>query len=94
VDELPVGEAENPKTQPLKMGVSSAVALEGGAVSVVSPRIGLDHHSLVGPVEVHFVWADGRVHLRAGQAVTATKAEEETLQLAAAELFLGSQPTG
>ncbi len=88
MDELPVGEAENPKTQPLKMGVSSAVALEGGAVSVVSPRVGLDHHSLVVPEEVHFVLADARVHLRAGQAVTATEAEEEAFELAAAEFFL------
>jgi hypothetical protein len=56
VDELPVGEAENPKTLPLKMGVSSAIALEGGAVSVVSPRVSLDHHSLVGPEEGQAGW--------------------------------------
>jgi hypothetical protein len=32
--------------------------------------------------------ADARVHLRAGQAVTATEAEEEAFELAAAEFFL------
>ena len=86
MDELPVGEAENPKTQPLKMGVSSAVALEGGAVSVVSPRVGLDHQRAIAPEEVDLVGAEPGIHLRLGKAVAAPDAQEQSLELAASEV--------
>jgi hypothetical protein len=76
------------------MGVSSAVALEGGAVSVVSPRVGLDDDVLLAPKKIHFVRSDAHVHLWLGKAVTATEAEEEAFELATAELFLGPKLIG
>jgi hypothetical protein len=86
--QLSVGEAQDAKTQALKVDVSGSVPLKGGAVAVVTPGVRLDDHALVTPEEIHFVRADARVHLWLGKAVSAAKASKDPLELAARELGL------
>jgi hypothetical protein len=85
---LPVGEAENPKPEALKVGVAGAVGLERGPIAVVAEAVGLDDQPAVPPEEVHFVPAYAGVHLRLGKAVAATEAQEDSLELAAGEVGL------
>ena len=70
------------------MGVPGAVALERGAVAVVAKAIRLDDQAAVAPEEVDLVRADECVDLWLGKAVAAAEAEEESLELAAGEVFV------
>jgi hypothetical protein len=86
-----MGEAQDPKTQALKVGVSGAVALEGRAVAVVAKPVGLHDQAAVTPEEVDFVWPDASVHLWPGKAVAAAEAQEGPLELAAGEVRLAPE---
>jgi hypothetical protein len=86
-----VRDAEDTKTQALKMSVPGAVALERGAVGVVAKAVGLNDHLPITPEEVDLVPTDARVHLWLGKAVATTDAEEETLELAAREVVFPLQ---
>lgn len=60
--------------------VASAVALEGGAMPVEGPAIGLDQESLPRPVGVRLVAEDGDVGLRPREVVLLTECEEAILE--------------
>src|SRR4051812_43085201 len=81
-----MGQAEDAKTQALKVGVPSAVALEGGSVAVVAEPVGLDDQAAVAPDEVDLVWPGAGIHLGHWKAVAPAERQEESLQLAAGEV--------
>jgi hypothetical protein len=78
-----MGEAQSAKTQALKVGVPSAVPLEGGPIAVVLEAVGLHDQAPVAPEEVDLVWPDSSVHLGLGKAVAAAEGEKDALELAA-----------
>jgi hypothetical protein len=86
-----MGEAKDAKTQALKMGVPSAVALKSRAVTVMPEAVGLDDQAAIAPEEVDLEPIDPGVHLRRWKAVPATEAPKEALQFAAGEVFVRSE---
>jgi hypothetical protein len=83
-----VRKAQDAITQALKVGVSGSVTLEGGAIAVVAPGVGLHDHTLLPPEEVDFVPSNTRINLGLGKAVATAEAEHELLQFASRELLL------
>jgi hypothetical protein len=81
-----VREAEDAKTQALKVDIPGAIALESITVAVVAEAVGLDDETAIAPEEVDLVWADAGVHLWLGKAVAAEEAQEHALELAAGEV--------
>lgn len=81
-----MGEAQDPKTQALKVGVPGAVSLERGAVAVVAKTVGFHDQSAIAPEEIDLVWAQARVQLWLGKAVAAAEPAEDPLELAASQV--------
>lgn len=86
--DVQVGEAQDPETLALKMGIPSAVAFERVAMTVMTEAVGLDDQPAVPPEEVDLVRANPGIDLWLGKAVAATEAEEEPLELRPGEIGL------
>ena len=83
VSELGGGEPAHAVAEGVEVELTVVIVLERLPSAVRSVTVGLDDEPLLGPEEVHGVRADRDVHLRFGQVVAATEAQEGALELGA-----------
>jgi hypothetical protein len=80
VEDLAVGDADDVVAAQLEIRVAGSVGLEGGAIRVRLPAVGLDDQALGPPEEVHSVAPDPDVDLRQREAVKPANAPHRPLE--------------
>jgi hypothetical protein len=78
-----VAEAEGGYALGVEIGVALLVSLERGSRAVVLPAVELDHELVRGPMGVHAIAVEDRVHSWARESVEVAEVDEGGLEVAA-----------